>query len=169
MLQLVQTVALRWTVHHRTAIEPPPELELNPSGLHRLLTIRSLHGDFDRYYRRFNHEDAKLTCLCGRNKSPEHLALCPRHTVPLASGHSGPCNPPQVAWKPSNTYNVSNRMNSQNSYGSRSPTRKYTPSKGRLRTACTPSPLLLPIFLLFTQTLASPLSLATLLSITTTG
>ncbi|OQD92322.1 hypothetical protein PENSOL_c042G08620 [Penicillium solitum] len=31
--------------------------------------------DFDWYHRRFNHIDAKLTYSCGRNKSPQHIAL----------------------------------------------------------------------------------------------
>ncbi|KAJ5384743.1 hypothetical protein N7517_002654 [Penicillium concentricum] len=44
--------------------------------LHRWLAIRSSHGDFDWYHRRFNHEDARLSCSCGINKRPEHIALC---------------------------------------------------------------------------------------------
>lgn len=36
-----------------------------------------LHGDFDWYHRRFQHDDAKLTCSCGNKKTPEHIALCP--------------------------------------------------------------------------------------------
>ncbi|OQD69635.1 hypothetical protein PENPOL_c002G03051 [Penicillium polonicum] len=40
-----------------------------------LLALRSLHGDFEWYQRRFDHEDAKLTCTYGRVKTPEHLAL----------------------------------------------------------------------------------------------
>lgn len=38
--------------------------------------MRTAHGDFDWYHRKYNHDDAKLTCSCGRAKSPEHLALC---------------------------------------------------------------------------------------------
>ncbi|KAF7139762.1 hypothetical protein CNMCM5793_008043 [Aspergillus hiratsukae] len=57
-------------------VKPPPELDLHRPVLHRWLALRSSRGDFDWYHRRFCHGDAKLTCSCGRNKSPEHLALC---------------------------------------------------------------------------------------------
>jgi hypothetical protein len=52
------------------------ELDLPRATLARLLSIRSMHGDFAWYHRKFNHNDAKLTCSCGRDKTPEHLALC---------------------------------------------------------------------------------------------
>ena len=35
-----------------------------------------MHGDFAWYHQKFNHSDANLTCSCGRDKTPEHLALC---------------------------------------------------------------------------------------------
>jgi hypothetical protein len=53
-----------------------PELDLPRATLARLLSIRSMHGDFAWYHRKFSHNDATLTCLCGRDKTPEHLALC---------------------------------------------------------------------------------------------
>jgi hypothetical protein len=56
----------------------PPELWLPRPLLHRLLAARSGHGDFAAYHRRFNHAGAQLTCLCGREKSPEHFLLCRR-------------------------------------------------------------------------------------------
>jgi hypothetical protein len=57
-------------------VKPLPELDLHRPVLHRWLALRSSHRDFDWYHRRFQHEVAKLTCSCGRNKSPKHLALC---------------------------------------------------------------------------------------------
>ncbi|KAG0152997.1 hypothetical protein PDIDSM_1956 [Penicillium digitatum] len=64
----------RWSDTYE--IDSLPELELRRPALHRWLALRSSHGDFDWYHRKFNHEDAKLDCSCGRLKSPEHLALC---------------------------------------------------------------------------------------------
>ncbi|KAF9728649.1 hypothetical protein PMIN01_13477 [Paraphaeosphaeria minitans] len=54
----------------------PGELDLPRAVLARFLSIRSMHGDFAWYHRKFNHNDANLTCSCGRDKTPEHLALC---------------------------------------------------------------------------------------------
>jgi len=54
----------------------PAELGLPRATLARLLSIRSMHGDFAWYHRKFNHKDANLTCSCGRDKTPEHLVLC---------------------------------------------------------------------------------------------
>ncbi|KAG0155525.1 hypothetical protein PDIDSM_1102 [Penicillium digitatum] len=63
----------RWSDTYE--IDSLPELELRRPALHRWLALRSSHGDFDWYHRKFNHEDAKLDCSCGRRKSLEHLAL----------------------------------------------------------------------------------------------
>jgi ribonuclease HI len=52
------------------------ELELPRATLARLLSIRTRHGDFAWYHRKYNHKDANLACSCGRDKTPEHLALC---------------------------------------------------------------------------------------------
>ena len=64
----------KWSLDYR--VKPLPELELPRSTLHRLLAIRSSHGDFAWYHRKFAHDDAKLTCSCGRIKDPEHLVRC---------------------------------------------------------------------------------------------
>ncbi|EDN04275.1 conserved hypothetical protein [Histoplasma mississippiense (nom. inval.)] len=60
-------------------VKAPPELTMPRHALHRWLALRSSHGDFSWYHRRFQHADARLTCVCGHNKSPEHLVLC-RHS-----------------------------------------------------------------------------------------
>ncbi|EDN11029.1 predicted protein [Histoplasma mississippiense (nom. inval.)] len=60
-------------------VKAPPELTMPRHALHRWLALCSSHGDFSWYHRRFQHADARLTCVCGHNKSPEHLVLC-RHS-----------------------------------------------------------------------------------------
>jgi len=64
----------RWGLDY--AVRAPAELDLPRSTLHRLLAIRSSHGDFSWYHRKFAHEDAKLECSCGRDKSPTHIIHC---------------------------------------------------------------------------------------------
>ena len=54
----------------------PPELLLPCAALCRLLAARSGHGDFAEYHERFKHDDALLTCSCGRRKEPFHLYSC---------------------------------------------------------------------------------------------
>ncbi|OAQ65608.1 endonuclease/exonuclease/phosphatase [Purpureocillium lilacinum] len=54
----------------------PPELALPRATLHSLLAARSRHGDFADYHERFNHDDARLDCSCGRRKAPEHPFYC---------------------------------------------------------------------------------------------
>ncbi|OAQ59786.1 endonuclease/exonuclease/phosphatase [Purpureocillium lilacinum] len=54
----------------------PPELALPRATLHNLLAARSRHGDFADYHERFNHDDARLDCSCGRRKAPEHPFYC---------------------------------------------------------------------------------------------
>ena len=53
-----------------------PELDLPRATLHRLLAIRSSHGDFHWYHTKFQHADANLLCSCGLRKAPEHLVCC---------------------------------------------------------------------------------------------
>ncbi|KAM4067566.1 RNase H domain-containing protein [Hirsutella rhossiliensis] len=53
----------------------PPELHTKRQHLHHLLAARSGHGDFADYHERFNHEEARIECSCGRRKSPTHLLL----------------------------------------------------------------------------------------------
>ncbi|OJD27482.1 hypothetical protein ACJ73_01121 [Blastomyces percursus] len=55
---------------------PPPELALPRKHLGHLLAARTGHGDFAAYHQRWNHQDALLTCSCGRDKTPEHFFFC---------------------------------------------------------------------------------------------
>lgn len=59
-------------------IKELPELSLPRPILHRLLAIRTNHGDFSWYHNKFHHVDAKLVCACKRSKTPDHLVLCNR-------------------------------------------------------------------------------------------
>ncbi len=65
----------------------PPELKIPRPALHHLLAARTYHGDFADYHERFNHADARLTCSCGRRKSPTHIFYCrkilPHHRIRL--------------------------------------------------------------------------------------
>ncbi|KJZ68476.1 hypothetical protein HIM_01090 [Hirsutella minnesotensis 3608] len=54
----------------------PPELGLPRTMLHHLLAARTHHGDFADYHERFQHDDACITCSCGRRKAPTHLFYC---------------------------------------------------------------------------------------------
>ncbi|KJZ69665.1 hypothetical protein HIM_10938 [Hirsutella minnesotensis 3608] len=65
----------------------PSELALSRPLLHHLLAARTRHGDFADYHERFDHQDARLTCSCGRRKDPTHIFYCrkvaPRHRLRL--------------------------------------------------------------------------------------
>ena len=54
----------------------PPELQLPRRLLHKLLAARTGHSDFVAYHQWFNHQEAILTCSCGREKSPTHFLRC---------------------------------------------------------------------------------------------
>ncbi|KAJ6438033.1 ABC transporter [Purpureocillium lavendulum] len=83
-------------LHLKPAIGCPPELELPRPLLHHLLAARSRHGDFADYHERFNHDDARLLCSCGRRKEPSHLFYCrkilPRHRMRLAPSPTAAVN-----------------------------------------------------------------------------
>ncbi|OAQ62538.1 endonuclease/reverse transcriptase [Purpureocillium lilacinum] len=83
-------------LHLKPAIGCPPELELPRPLLHHLLAARSRHGDFADYHERFNHDDARLSCSCGRRKEPSHLFYCrkilPRHRMRLAPSPTAAVN-----------------------------------------------------------------------------
>jgi len=67
----------QWRLSYATR-RPPTMLTLPRRVLAKALMIRSKHGDFAWYHRRFNHEDATLDCICGRAKTPEHIVFCRR-------------------------------------------------------------------------------------------
>ena len=63
-------------LHLEVTTSCPPELMLPRATLHSVLAARSRHGDFADYHERFNHDDARLDCSCGRRKAPEHPFYC---------------------------------------------------------------------------------------------
>lgn len=74
----------------------PPELLLPRAALHHLLAARSLHGDFAAYHERFDHDDARLVCSCGRRKATDHIFYCrkvpPRHRIRLTPSPNAAVN-----------------------------------------------------------------------------
>ena len=48
----------KWRLSY--AVKPPPELSLPRSMLHHLLALRTSHGDFSWYHRKFSHNEALL-------------------------------------------------------------------------------------------------------------
>ncbi|KAL1973906.1 hypothetical protein VTN31DRAFT_5466 [Thermomyces dupontii] len=81
------------------AIRTPQELHLPRPVLHRWLAMSTSHGDFKSYHVRFRHQDARLTCSCGRSKSPEHLVLCRRARRSFGRWPSRPSRPPTTGQK----------------------------------------------------------------------
>ncbi|KAM9873607.1 hypothetical protein VDGL01_12316 [Verticillium dahliae] len=58
-------------------LKPTAEIEtLTRRELHWVIAARTGHGDFEKHHRRFNHEDAKMTCSCGAYKTPAHPLFC---------------------------------------------------------------------------------------------
>jgi ribonuclease HI len=60
----------------RYAVKTPAELGLPRHILHRLLAIRTGHGDFAWYHRKYKHANAQLTCRCREDKTMMHVVLC---------------------------------------------------------------------------------------------
>ncbi|KAI1001434.1 hypothetical protein K3495_g6764 [Podosphaera aphanis] len=56
-----------------------PELNLPWRLLHKLIAVRTGHGDFVAYHRRFNHINAILNCARGQETSPTHFIHCRRY------------------------------------------------------------------------------------------
>jgi hypothetical protein len=70
----------KWELDHELAC--PKELEvLSRRTLHRFLALRTGHGDFAAYHRRFNHDEdsCEMQCPhCDGDKTPEHIVFCPK-------------------------------------------------------------------------------------------
>lgn len=81
-----------WTTSYK--VRPSKELDLPRQTLHRLLALRSSHGDFAWYHKKFQHEDAKLTCSCGRSKTPDHLVHCAKTQRHFGAWPDKPPSPP---------------------------------------------------------------------------
>ena len=81
-----------WVTSYKT--KEPPELSLPRTTLQRLMAIRSNHGDFAWYHRRFKHEDARLECSCGQPRNPLHLVRCRKARNKFAHWPERPVMPP---------------------------------------------------------------------------
>ena len=64
----------RWEI--KPTLKAPQTLYNTRSDLHRLLAIRSGHGDFADYHEKWQHDLAELHCSCGRRKVPTHPLYC---------------------------------------------------------------------------------------------
>ena len=60
----------------KTAPHPPKELLLGRKALGQIIADRAGYGDFAFYHKRFKHEEARLSCLCGSPKTPTHFLFC---------------------------------------------------------------------------------------------
>src|SRR5699024_8981466 len=56
--------------------EPTPAPSDVLIRIHYFGIPRSDHGDFAEYHERFKHDEALLTCSCGRRKEPAHFDFC---------------------------------------------------------------------------------------------
>ena len=81
-----------WNLTYET--KTPPELSLPRHILQRLIAIRTTHGDFAWYHRKFHHEEAKLECGCGMDKTPDHIIHCRRTTRLFSKWPNRPLWPP---------------------------------------------------------------------------
>ncbi|KAF7568414.1 hypothetical protein PtrM4_130270 [Pyrenophora tritici-repentis] len=84
----------QWQLPYDTR-RTPAALWLLRRILAKVLMIRSTHGDFEWYHRKFNHEDTS-NCLCGRPKTPEHLVFCKRATTHFKKWPLRPIVPPRT-------------------------------------------------------------------------
>ena len=82
----------RWSPIYE--LKASPFLSLPRLALHRWLALRSGHGDFAWYHRRFNHEGATLTCHCSRDLSPLHIVRCSASRACHKYWPSRPTQPP---------------------------------------------------------------------------
>jgi ribonuclease HI len=84
----------KWNLDYKVKL--PPELDLPRPVLHRYLAIRSGHGDFSWYHKKFAHSDAKLTCSCGHAKDPRHLVRCQKTIRLFGQWPQKPPTPPST-------------------------------------------------------------------------
>ncbi|RAL60025.1 hypothetical protein DID88_000651 [Monilinia fructigena] len=63
-----------WSPKYNT--KEPKELTLPRAVLHRLLAMKTGHGDYAAYHQRFDHQNNKLECSCGSAKEPYHFFKC---------------------------------------------------------------------------------------------
>ncbi|RAL60701.1 hypothetical protein DID88_010019 [Monilinia fructigena] len=79
--------------HSRTLRAPPPP-HVAPPALSRPNGTWRLCA---QYHRRFGHSDAELNCLCGYEKTPEHLVFC---EISQRKFHAWPAKPDRPPSRP---------------------------------------------------------------------
>jgi hypothetical protein len=72
----ISTWYKKWELPYKTT--PQAQLSLTRPILAKLLAMRTTHRDFAWYHQKFKHDDAILSCVCGKDKSPNHLVHYPR-------------------------------------------------------------------------------------------
>jgi ribonuclease HI len=67
----------RWfNLQHDDSSCPEELSHMNRRLLHHFLAVRSGHGDFEWYHRKFRHDNANTACSCGAKKEPFHFVKC---------------------------------------------------------------------------------------------
>jgi hypothetical protein len=85
----------QWNLPYITT-KTPQELELLRPTLARLMAIRSKHGDFAWYHKKFKHDDALLQYSCGRPKTSEHIVRCRKMAASFNKWPLRPTSPPST-------------------------------------------------------------------------
>ncbi|KAH9859201.1 hypothetical protein J1614_012278 [Plenodomus biglobosus] len=88
-----------WYTQWKQTYDPsntPEALQLSRRQLARLIALKARHGDFAWYHTKFQHDEARLHCSCGRIKTPEHLVLCRKVRSTFARWPLRPLGPPQA-------------------------------------------------------------------------
>lgn len=67
---------MSWNLGYSLSCPRALEAPLTRSGLHGLIALRTGHGDFAWYHRKFGNHEAKLTCSCGEAKAPNYIFFC---------------------------------------------------------------------------------------------
>ncbi|KAF5189583.1 reverse transcriptase [Thalictrum thalictroides] len=84
-LKLLRTKEVWWKTHLHTNYTQleintipafPKELLLSRKALGRIISLRTGHGDFAAYHKRFGHTNSNENCLCGSSKTRLHLFFC---------------------------------------------------------------------------------------------
>ena len=83
----------QWSLDYNPG-KAPEELSLPRAVLSRFLALRTSHGDFAWYHRKFNHEDANTKCSCGMDKTPDHIVHCRKTTSLFMQWPNRPYQPP---------------------------------------------------------------------------
>lgn len=68
-----------WDLEIQIRWRQPPDLSLPRRLFYELIASQTGHGNLADYHRRFQHEVARLDCICGKETSPTHFTRCQNH------------------------------------------------------------------------------------------